>query len=62
MLILKEEKKSGGNQDLACIHVDFEIPIRYFSGRVKKASGCVSWGILGTQAEDGHKYWEIVSL
>lgn len=60
MLILKE-KKTGGNQDLGCIHVDFEIPIRYFSGHVKKACGCVSGGFW-VQAKDGRKYWEIVSL
>lgn len=56
-----EERKSGGNQDLCCIHIDFEIPIGYYRGHGKKAGGCLS-GVLWGQAKDGYKHLEMVSL
>lgn len=56
-----EERKSGGNQDLRCIHIDFEIPIGYYSGHGKKAGGCLS-RVLWEQAKDGYKDLEMVIL
>lgn len=56
-----EGKKGGGNQDLGCIHVDFEIPLRYSNGHGRKAGGCVNRGLRG-QAKDGQKDLEMVGF
>lgn len=56
-----EGRKGCDNQDLGCIHIDFEIPIWYVNGRGKKAGRCVNRGLWG-QAKDEQEDMEEVGL